>query len=248
MDLLADDNLIDILADSKKVSSEIEEQQKISAVAEKQIDETRESFRVVAYRASLLFFCIVDLAHIDPMYQYSLQWFQRLFSAGVAKSEQTPEVEPRIKALNDYFTLSLYQNVCRSLFEAHKLLFSFLLCTKILFGDDKINMDEWRFFLAGPSGQIDQKPNPTDWLDDIEWVQVYEQLYCMNQLEAFKGIDSYFIEFHKKFKKIFDATEAHEEKMPGEWEDKLNSFQKMVVLKAIRPDKVTSAIQNYISE
>jgi hypothetical protein len=46
----------------------------------------------------------------------------------------------------------------------------------------------------------------------------------MSQLEAFKGIDSYFIEFHKKFKKIFDATEAHLEKMPGEWEDKLNSF------------------------
>jgi hypothetical protein len=29
-------------------------------------------------------------------------------------------------------------------------------------------MEEWRFFLAGPSGQIDVKPNPTDWLDDIE--------------------------------------------------------------------------------
>jgi len=35
MDLLADDNLIDILADSKQVSQEIEEQQKISQVAEK---------------------------------------------------------------------------------------------------------------------------------------------------------------------------------------------------------------------
>lgn len=70
----------------------------------------------------------------------------------------------------------------------------------------------------------------------------------MSKLDVFKGIDSYFIEFHKKFKKIFDATEAHEEKMPGEWDDKLNSFQKMIVLKAIRSDKVTSAIQNYISE
>ena len=75
MDLLKDDNLIDILDDSKKVSTEIEEQSKISAVAEKQIDETRESFRCVAFRASLLFFCIVDLSTIDPMYQYSLQWF-----------------------------------------------------------------------------------------------------------------------------------------------------------------------------
>jgi len=75
MDLLKDDNLIDILDDSKRISTEIAEQSKISAVAEKQIDETRESFRTVAYRASLLFFCITDLDNIDPMYQYSLQWF-----------------------------------------------------------------------------------------------------------------------------------------------------------------------------
>jgi len=68
MDLLADDNLIDILADSKKVSTEIEEQSKISAAAEKIIDSTRESFRIVAFRASILYFCITDLDKIDPMY------------------------------------------------------------------------------------------------------------------------------------------------------------------------------------
>jgi dynein heavy chain len=70
----------------------------------------------------------------------------------------------------------------------------------------------------------------------------------MSQLDAFRGIDSYFIEFNKKFKKIFDAPNPHEEKMPGEWDDRLNSFQKMIVLKSIRADKVTSAIQNFIVE
>lgn len=60
------------------------------------------------------------------------------------------EREYRIKQLNDYFTLSLYRNVCRSLFERHKLLFSFLLCTKIIFGENEIDMLEWRLFLAGP--------------------------------------------------------------------------------------------------
>jgi dynein heavy chain len=138
--------------------------------------------------------------------------------------------------------------VCRSLFEKHKLLFSFLLTTKILFGDNKIDPVEWRFFLAGPSGTIDVIPNPTDWLDDLEWSQVYKQLYIMSQLARFKGIDTYFIEYHKKFKKIFDAPEAQDEPLPGEWDTKLNSFQKMIILKAIRPDKISQAIQNYIIE
>jgi dynein heavy chain len=41
---------------------------KESEITEKEIDTTRESFRPVAYRSSLLFFCIVDLSIIDPMY------------------------------------------------------------------------------------------------------------------------------------------------------------------------------------
>ena len=73
--ILETDELIDILAESKKTSDEITERMKESEITEKEIDQTRESFRSVAYRASLLFFCIVDLAIIDPMYQYSLQWF-----------------------------------------------------------------------------------------------------------------------------------------------------------------------------
>jgi len=41
---------------------------KESAIMEKEVDEARESFRPVAFRASLLFFSIVDLSTIDPMY------------------------------------------------------------------------------------------------------------------------------------------------------------------------------------
>ena len=73
--LLDNDDLIEKLAASKTTSTEIAKNQAESKITEKEIDSTRESFRPVAYRASLLFFCIVDLNIIDPMYQYSLQWF-----------------------------------------------------------------------------------------------------------------------------------------------------------------------------
>lgn len=144
--------------------------------------------------------------------------------------------------------MSLYQNVCRSLFETHKLLFSFLLCTKILFGRNEIDPDEWRFFLAGPTGLAEERENPTEWLDPLEWGQVWNYLSFMDMLPVFTGIKEYFINYHKKFKKIFDAVDAHEEPLPGEWDTKLNSFQKMIVLNAIRKDKITFAVQNYIIE
>lgn len=71
-DVLKDEALINQLQNSKKFASEINQRVQDSKITEEQIDKAREGYRPVAFRASSLFFCIVDLSGIDPMYQYSL--------------------------------------------------------------------------------------------------------------------------------------------------------------------------------
>lgn len=66
------------------------------------------------------------------MYQYSLAWFIHLFVRAIESAAQAPNIDQRIENLNEFFTYSLYINVCRSLFEKHKLMFSLMLCIKIL--------------------------------------------------------------------------------------------------------------------
>lgn len=67
-EILMDEKLIQQLQSSKKFAAEINQRVKDSKVMEAEIDRARESYRPVAFRTSILFFCIVDLASIDPMY------------------------------------------------------------------------------------------------------------------------------------------------------------------------------------
>jgi len=63
----------------------------------------------------------------------------------------------------------------------------------------------------------------------------------MSQLDAFQGFDKYFIANEGAFQRIFDSDEPENEDIPGEWNTKLNSFQKMIFLKSIRIDKIPLA-------
>ena len=69
-----------------------------------------------------------------------------------------------------------YRYTCRGLFECHKLLFSFQMCTKILEAAGKLHMEEYDFFLRGGVvlDRETQMDNPCKWLADTLWDNVTE--------------------------------------------------------------------------
>jgi dynein heavy chain len=91
----------------------------------------------------------------------------------VENSPASNVLADRLESLNNYLTYSLYENICRSLFEKHKLLFSLMLTIKILQAENKINEIEWRYFLTGAAGEIKIEPNPTTWISENAWPDFY---------------------------------------------------------------------------
>lgn len=241
--ILDDEDLINTLAVSKKTSTEVNEQLAVAEEIEKEIDQARTAYIPVARRASILFFCIADLSLIDPMYQYSLQWFINLFVSSVAQAPQSDDILQRLQNLNAFFTKSLFENVCRSLFEIHKQLFAFLLTVRIMQGDSAIRLDEWRFLVAGapPTKQI-KNPAP-QWLTEDVW----NQLLALSDLDNFRDFDTDFIGSLRQWQRYFESPEPHSELLPAPWQDKLDDFQKLLVLKCLRSDKMFPAIANFVT-
>lgn len=68
---------------------------KVAEETERDIDATRLEYVPVAVRTQILFFCVSDLSNVDPMYQYSLEWFLEAFSMGIWKSRKMGTVPSR---------------------------------------------------------------------------------------------------------------------------------------------------------
>ena len=131
----------------------------------------------------------------------------------------------------------------RSLFEKDKLLFSFTLCINLLKFRNQIVEDEWRFLLTGGIGLENPHANPCKWLPAKSW----DEIVRLDDVQKFKGIRSKFRAQAKAWEEYYDSVEPQNAPLPQEWNTKLNQFQKMIVLRCIRPDKVNPGVQDFVS-
>jgi len=249
--ILDDEVLIDTLTQSKITSNNIEEKVKVAAKTQLVIAKTREHFKPVAFHASNLFFCIADLASVDPMYQYSLEWFIRLFREAVNKADKcVGDKQARLESLQETFTYILYINVCRSLFAKDKLLFSFLLCSKIMLSRNELKQSDLRFFLQGSTALELAKPKPENsgWLTDKIWKEV---LALSTSVSDFQAFDDDFVKDLDKWEEIYNSKEPMDEVraylLAQRGEDSMVSeFAVLTLTKSIRPDVVVPATMVFV--
>ncbi|XP_058027873.1 dynein axonemal heavy chain 12 [Ahaetulla prasina] len=243
--ILEDESAITILDSAKIMSNEITKKQQIAEKTEIKIAQSREGYRPIAKHSSILFFSIADLANIDPMYQYSLSWFVNLYINSIHDSNKSKILEKRLRYLNDHFTYNLYCNVCRSLFEKDKLLFSFLLCCNLLMARKEIEHQEFMFLLTGGVGLKSKFKNPDpSWLQDKSW----DEICRASDMPAFKGLRNHVTSQSNEWRSIYDSKEPQTVPLPIPWNTDLNEIKKMIILRCLRPDKITPAITTFVTD
>jgi len=236
---LGDTALVENLETTKSTSTDIEKQVKEAKLTEKSINETRELYRPVAARSSLLYFLLNDLYQIHPMYQFSLNAYKVVFQNAIHNAEPSEDIKERVNSLIDNITYSVCNYTNRGLFEKDKLIFTAQMVFQIMITQNEIDMNEFNFLLRTP--RMPNVTSPFDWLNNQSWAVIK----ALSELDEFKSLANDIEGSAKQWKKYYENEVPENEKLPQEWKNK-NAIQKLCILRALRPDRMTYAVRNFI--
>ncbi|XP_058534261.1 dynein axonemal heavy chain 11 [Ochotona princeps] len=238
---LDDSQLVESLEATKATAAEIERQVVEAKANERKINEARECYRPVAARASLLYFVMNDLRKINPIYQFSLKAFNALFHRAIEQAERVEDAQGRISVLIDSITHTLFLYTSQALFEKDKLTFLSQMAFQILLRREEINPVELDFLLRFTVEHT--YPSPVDFLSTQSWSAVK----AVALLEEFRGLDRDVEGSAKQWRKWVESEYPEKEKLPQEWKKK-SFIQKLIILRATRPDRMTYALRNFVEE
>ena len=137
----------------------------------------------------------------------------------------------------------LFNNISRSLFEKHRLLFSVLITVRML----KVDQELLRFLLTGGTevgGKLLDMPK-LPWLTAKMWAE-------LNRLSNYPGYDHICFMFNEPsaitlLENIVRSAKPLDERLPGTL-NSMDTFGKLLAYRCLRPDKMIPAFQALVEE
>ena len=243
--ILDNAELVDTLSESKLTSNEVNKDLEEALVTEQEIDKLRAGYVPVSQRGALMYFEIANLSTIDPMYQYSLAYYKRLYNLCIDNADQSDDLEQRLANIIKYMTLFIFRSICRGLFARHELLLSLLICVSILKRDGTVPLAEWSLFLRGAGMAVNDLENPLPKIIlEAGWnlAKVLDE-----QIPAFEGLCDKIIANKEVLKEWGSCKCPESTPIPAGFDDELTVFQKMLFLKIFREEKLIFAARDYVA-
>ncbi|NXX13493.1 DYH10 protein, partial [Podargus strigoides] len=239
-------DLVQTLEETKTKATEVIEKLNLAETTAVDIDRLRDGYRPAARRGAVLFSVLSEMALVNVMYQYSLVSFLEVFRRSLQRSMPSPVLLKRLKNIMDTLTFNTYNYGCTGLFEKHKLLFSFNMTVRIEQADGRVPQEELEFFLKGNiSLEKSARKKPYAWLPDQGW----EDLIHLSELfpEKFESLPDDVEKNPDVWKNWYDTDALEQMPFPMQYQDNLTEFQKLLLLRCFRVDRLYRAVTNYVT-
>ena len=240
--LIEDIDLIENLEQTKVTANEVAQKQLEGKVAKDEINISRNMYRPVATRSSLIYFVLNQLNLVDHMYQYSLNGFMRVFNKAINKTEKCENVEEQVVKMTEEVTYMFHCFATRGLFSRHNLVYSSQICFRIMSNAGQLDPDAFEWLLRCPKEKQD-KPIELNFLSDGSW----DAAVTLSKLPYFENLASDLVTSSKRFKEWCDFEASEKEKLPLEYKS-LPPLQRLCMVRCLRPDRMTMATELFMVE
>uniref|UniRef100_A0A2K5ZE37 Dynein axonemal heavy chain 10 n=1 Tax=Mandrillus leucophaeus TaxID=9568 RepID=A0A2K5ZE37_MANLE len=239
-------DLVHTLEETKSKATEVSEKLKLAEKTALDIDRLRDGYRPAARRGAILFFVLSEMALVNSMYQYSLIAFLEVFGLSLKKSLPDSILMKRLRNIMDTLTFNIYNYGCTGLFERHKLLFSFNMTIKIEQAEGRVPQEELDFFLKGNiSLEKSRRKKPCAWLSDQGW----EDIILLSEMfsDSFGRLPDDVENNQTVWQEWYDLDSLEQFPFPLGYDNNITPFQKLLILRCFRVDRVYRAVTDYVT-
>ncbi|XP_055909296.1 LOW QUALITY PROTEIN: dynein axonemal heavy chain 10 [Eupeodes corollae] len=239
--------LIETLENTKTKATAIAKQLKLSSETVFDIEKLRNCYRPVANRGAILFFVLSDMSTVNSMYQYALNSFLDVFAYSLRKSFPDSIIPKRIANIIKTLTENVYSFGCMGIFGRHKLLFSFHLATQLEQNNGNLQQLQLNFFIKGSVSLKKSETNcPASWITEQNWKNI--ETLSNDFPEHFEKLAEHIERNLHDWKEWFELEEPEQKPCPGNFHAECSSFEKLMLLRCFREDRVFLAINSYITD
>eukprot|EP00929_Paragymnodinium_shiwhaense_P038458 TRINITY_DN20312_c0_g1_i3.p1 TRINITY_DN20312_c0_g1~~TRINITY_DN20312_c0_g1_i3.p1 ORF type:complete len:2030 (-),score=489.14 TRINITY_DN20312_c0_g1_i3:63-5702(-) len=247
--ILDDEVLISTLAESKTTSKDVNARVKEAEIAAVEIEKACQLYTQVATCGSVLYFQIAELANINPMYQFSLFYFVRLFNKCIDAAQPHKDLDCRMQLLEEQICRYIFINVCRGLFEDAKLTTAFIVATAYQRHKQEINSQEWSLLLRG-IGILDLSERPQNPEPEFFTEKAWDFIYGIQEYatEHCDDLCDHITDNIDEWREWASQDDPQNRPLPGGYDEanELHYLHVCLLLKALCPEKLSYGLQEHV--